>query len=200
MVASELACTRPSAQPQHPKKRPRGNTLGRLRKPMELTIVDRARVAVHNWTSIPGPGLVCGINTFVMACALYRSKLVARFIPVLGLIGGPLVFAANVAVMFGGAPRRPRPVRPSRVRMGNLPGCLPDSHGIPIDGQRAVLLSTCPEARTEWTSLGRRSCTGPRVAVREVPILVPPAPGNRPALTAGSASGGWRGRGGPRVG
>ena len=36
-----------------------------------------------------------------MAYALYRSKLVARFIPVLGLIGGPLVFAANVAVMFG---------------------------------------------------------------------------------------------------
>jgi uncharacterized membrane protein len=40
-------------------------------------------------------------NTFVMAYALYRSKLVARFIPVLGLIGGPLVFAANVALMFG---------------------------------------------------------------------------------------------------
>ena len=47
------------------------------------------------------PGLVCGINTFVIAYALYRSKLVARFIPVLGLIGGPLVFAANVAFIFG---------------------------------------------------------------------------------------------------
>jgi len=44
---------------------------------------------------------VCGINTFVIAYALYRSKLVARFIPVLGLIGGPLVFAANVAFIFG---------------------------------------------------------------------------------------------------
>ena len=30
-----------------------------------------------------------------------QRKLVARFIPVLGLIGGPLVFAANVAGMFG---------------------------------------------------------------------------------------------------
>ena len=66
-----------------------------------LTTVAKALVAVHNWTFILGPGLVCGLNTAVMAYALYRSKLVARFIPVLGLIGGPLVFAANVAGMFG---------------------------------------------------------------------------------------------------
>jgi hypothetical protein len=66
-----------------------------------LATVGTALVAVHNWTFILGPGLVCGVNTFVMAYALYRSKLVARFIPVLGLIGGPLVFAANVALMFG---------------------------------------------------------------------------------------------------
>jgi len=66
-----------------------------------LTTVGKALVAVRNWTFIIGPGLVCGLNTVVMACALYRSRLVARFIPVLGLIGGPLVFAANVAGMFG---------------------------------------------------------------------------------------------------
>lgn len=66
-----------------------------------LTTVGKALVAVHNWTFIIGPGLVCGLNTVVIAYALYRSKLVARFIPVLGLIGGPLVFAANVAGMFG---------------------------------------------------------------------------------------------------
>lgn len=66
-----------------------------------LTTVGKALVAVHNWTFIIGPGLVCGLNTVVIAYALYRSKLVARFIPVLGLIGGPLVLAANVAGMFG---------------------------------------------------------------------------------------------------
>jgi hypothetical protein len=32
-----------------------------------LTTVGRALVAVHNWTLILGPGLGCGINTFVMA-------------------------------------------------------------------------------------------------------------------------------------
>jgi len=66
-----------------------------------LATVGEALVAVHNWTFILGPGLVCGLNTTVMAYALYRSKLVARFIRVLGLIGGPLVFVANVALMFG---------------------------------------------------------------------------------------------------
>jgi hypothetical protein len=66
-----------------------------------LTTVGRALVAVHNWTLILGPGLESGINTFVMADALYRSNSWPAFIPVLGLIGGPLVFTANVAVIFG---------------------------------------------------------------------------------------------------
>lgn len=70
-----------------------------------LTTVSKALVATHNWTFLLGPGLVCGINTTVMAYALYRSGLVARFIPTLGLVGGPLVFLANVAIMFG-VPRR----------------------------------------------------------------------------------------------
>jgi hypothetical protein len=60
-----------------------------------------ALVAVHNWTFLIGPGLVCGTNTLVLAYLLHRSRLVARFIPVLGLIGGPLVFVSNVGVMFG---------------------------------------------------------------------------------------------------
>lgn len=66
-----------------------------------LAITGRALVAVHNWTFLIGPGLVCGTNTLVLAYLLYRSGLVPRFIPVLGLVGGPLVFASNVAVMFG---------------------------------------------------------------------------------------------------
>ena len=36
--------------------------------------VARALVAVHNWTAILGPGLVFGLNTLVMAYALYRSS------------------------------------------------------------------------------------------------------------------------------
>ena len=60
-----------------------------------------ALVEFHNWTRLLGPGLVCGANTVLMAYLMYRSRLVPRFIPVLGLVGGPLVFAYHTAQMFG---------------------------------------------------------------------------------------------------
>jgi hypothetical protein len=60
-----------------------------------------AFVGAYKWTALVGPGLVCGVNTVLMAYLMYRSRLVPRFIPVLGLVGGPLVFAYNVTIMFG---------------------------------------------------------------------------------------------------
>ena len=59
-------------------------------------------VAVRDCTFLVGPGLVCGTNTVVMAALMYRSRLVPRFIAVLGLVGGPLVFGWNLLSMFGG--------------------------------------------------------------------------------------------------
>jgi hypothetical protein len=66
-----------------------------------LATIGNALVALHNWTFILGPGLVCGVNTVLMAYLMYRSGLVPRIIPVLGLVGGPLVFAYNTGLMFG---------------------------------------------------------------------------------------------------
>ena len=66
-----------------------------------LVTLGHALVAAHTWTVVLGPGLVCGVNTVVLASLLYRSGLVPRVIPVLGLIGGPLVFAYNTARLFG---------------------------------------------------------------------------------------------------
>ena len=60
-----------------------------------------ALAGAYKWTAMLGPGLVCGVNTVLMAYLMYRSRLVPRFIPVLGLTGGPLVFAYNTAMMFG---------------------------------------------------------------------------------------------------
>jgi hypothetical protein len=60
-----------------------------------------ALVALHDWTFLLGPGLVCGTNTVLLAALLLRSGLVPRFIPVLGLVGGPLVLASNAAQLFG---------------------------------------------------------------------------------------------------
>src|SRR5438876_645440 len=57
-----------------------------------LVTLGNALVAFNRWTTLVGPGLVCGVNTVLMAFLMYRSRLVPRFIPVLGLVGGPLVF------------------------------------------------------------------------------------------------------------
>lgn len=48
-----------------------------------------------------GPGIVVVANTLVLALALHRHGLVPRWIPVLGLVGAPLVLVSNLAVMFG---------------------------------------------------------------------------------------------------
>jgi Domain of unknown function (DUF4386) len=66
-----------------------------------LVTVARALVAVHDWTFLVGPNFVLGTNTVLLAVLLYRSRLVPRFIPILGLIGGPLVFVVALGVLFG---------------------------------------------------------------------------------------------------
>lgn len=58
-------------------------------------------VAVYQQTFIVGPGFVCAVNTVVLAWVLYRSRLVPRVIPILGLIGGPVILAVNLSKAFG---------------------------------------------------------------------------------------------------
>jgi hypothetical protein len=66
-----------------------------------LTTVAGALASVNEWAFIVGPGFLCGANTVVMAYVLLKSRLVPRFIPLLGLVGGPLIFAANTGILFG---------------------------------------------------------------------------------------------------
>lgn len=67
-----------------------------------LTTVGRALVAVHDWTFLLGPGFVVGIgNGLLLGSLMYRSGLVPRRMAMLGLVGGPLVCASGVAVLFG---------------------------------------------------------------------------------------------------
>lgn len=66
-----------------------------------LMTISSTLVEFYNWAALVGPGLVCGVNTVLMAYLMYRSHLVPRFIPVLGLVGGPLIFAVNTMKMFG---------------------------------------------------------------------------------------------------
>lgn len=57
--------------------------------------------AVQEWTFLLGPNFMLGINTMMYSYILYKSKLVPRFIPVLGMTGAALVFNCALLVMFG---------------------------------------------------------------------------------------------------
>ncbi|WP_406204705.1 DUF4386 domain-containing protein [Kitasatospora sp. NBC_01560] len=64
-----------------------------------------ALVAVHDRAFLLGPDIVLGLNSLLLAFLLHRSKLVPRGITVLGLVGGPLICASAVAVLFGAYPQ-----------------------------------------------------------------------------------------------
>jgi Domain of unknown function (DUF4386) len=66
-----------------------------------LVAVGDALVAIHDWTFLLGPGFAIGVNTLLLAYLMYRSGLVPRPIAVIGLVGGPVVFASSIAVLFG---------------------------------------------------------------------------------------------------
>ena len=63
--------------------------------------ISQALVAVRDWTFLFGPGFMASINAVLLGTLLYRSGLVPRVIPMMGLIGAPLLFAANTATLFG---------------------------------------------------------------------------------------------------
>ena len=65
-----------------------------------LTVVGRALVAIRDWTFLIGPGIVPGLNALLFGTLLYRSRLVPRWIPTLGLIGAPLLIAGAIGRMF----------------------------------------------------------------------------------------------------
>lgn len=66
-----------------------------------LVAVAQALVAIHDWTFLLGPSVALGMNSLLLAYLVYRSDLAPRPIALLGLVGGPLVTASAIAVLFG---------------------------------------------------------------------------------------------------
>ena len=57
--------------------------------------------ALKDWTFLLGPGMVVPFgNGLILGYLMYRSGLVPRPWPWLGLIGGPLLLLGNVGVLF----------------------------------------------------------------------------------------------------
>ena len=65
-----------------------------------LVITQHALVAVKDWTFMIGPGMA-GLNALLLGTLMYRSRMVPRIIPTLGLIGAPLYLSAQIATAFG---------------------------------------------------------------------------------------------------
>lgn len=66
-----------------------------------LRVTAHALVEVRQWTFLVGPGLIAGVNAIFLGYAMYRSRLVPRIIPTVGLIGAPLILISASGTMFG---------------------------------------------------------------------------------------------------
>lgn len=66
-----------------------------------LNATGQSLVAFHNWTFVLGQSLMPGVNAVLLGSLLYRSCLVPRIIPVVGLIGAPLLLGSVAATVFG---------------------------------------------------------------------------------------------------
>lgn len=66
-----------------------------------LVVAGQALVAVRDWTFLLGPGLMPAFNALLLGTLMYRSGLVPRLIPVMGLIGAPMLISSTIGTMFG---------------------------------------------------------------------------------------------------
>jgi len=67
-----------------------------------LVTTGKSLVAVHDWTFLLGPGFIVGIgNGMLLGYLMYRSRLVPRRMAVIGMVGGAMLCASGIAVLFG---------------------------------------------------------------------------------------------------
>jgi Domain of unknown function (DUF4386) len=67
-----------------------------------LGVVGQALIEVRQWSFLVGPGLIAGVNGLFLGYVMYRSRLVPRIIPIVGLVGAPLIILSATVTMFGG--------------------------------------------------------------------------------------------------
>ncbi|TCM43561.1 DUF4386 domain-containing protein [Kribbella sp. VKM Ac-2568] len=66
-----------------------------------LVVAGQSLVAVRDWTMLLGPGFMAAMNALLIGTLMYKSGLVPRIIPTVGLIGAPLLLASSIATLFG---------------------------------------------------------------------------------------------------
>jgi hypothetical protein len=66
-----------------------------------LVTIGQSLVVIQNWTFLFGQTLMPGVNALLLGYLMYRSGLVPRVIPALGLIGGPLMISSVFGQIIG---------------------------------------------------------------------------------------------------
>ncbi|SFO91904.1 protein of unknown function [Geodermatophilus dictyosporus] len=66
-----------------------------------LVTTGHALSAVYDWTFLLSQSLAPVFNGLCLGYVLYRSGLVPRVLPALGLGGAPLLLASDIAILFG---------------------------------------------------------------------------------------------------
>ncbi len=67
-----------------------------------LVAISTSLIAIHDWTFLLGPAFCSGFgNGLLLGYLMYRSRLVPRPMALFGVVGGPLLFASAIAVLFG---------------------------------------------------------------------------------------------------
>jgi hypothetical protein len=66
-----------------------------------LVTTGASHAAIYKWAFLLGQSLMPGINALLLGSLMYRSRLVPRVIPVIGLIGAPLLICTVIATLFG---------------------------------------------------------------------------------------------------
>ena len=71
-----------------------------------LLTIGKTLHAIHDWTFLFGPGFADGIGTgLILGYVMYQSGLVSRRMALFGIVGGPLLAASGIAVLFGVIPQ-----------------------------------------------------------------------------------------------
>jgi hypothetical protein len=66
-----------------------------------LVVAGQSLVAVRNVTALLGPGLAPVLNAVLLGTLLYRSGLVPRALPALGLVSAPILLISTLGIAFG---------------------------------------------------------------------------------------------------
>jgi hypothetical protein len=66
-----------------------------------LVTAGASLVAVYESTFLFGPIVMAAVNALLLGTLMYRSALVPRAIPLMGLIGGPLLLASVTGIVLG---------------------------------------------------------------------------------------------------